>query len=223
MKGILFLIAIFLVSCSNDKSKHTANEPATPPAVTQKADTVSKQNVDSSLVIHPMESMDKVVRDINGHINNIVNSKKIDADFIKIMKVYNQAFMEMAYMETTKGQNATLKRWATEIVADKRAENITLSKMEEKLTSTKLHDDSFYEDINRFLQDSLFLPSTSTLPVDKQFAILLPPHHQRAIDVGRLYLKHSTNAELKAFTQKWIKEYEHNMVRIKPIDEAIKL
>lgn len=138
--------------------------------------------------------MEKVVLDVNEHINNIPKSNNINVDFIKIIKVHNQAIMEMAYMESTKGQNEKLKHRASEILARKRPENIALNRMKGRLNTDDARKDSFYRDISNQLKNKLYLPPTRTLSVDEQFAILLVSHHRTAIEMGRIFLKYSTNS-----------------------------
>ena len=64
---------------------------------------------------------------------------------------------------------------------------------------------------------SLNMSADSTGDVDRDFAALMIPHHQGAIDIARAELKYGHNEELRRLAQDIIMEREHEMSAMQSI------
>ena len=62
--------------------------------------------------------------------------------------------------------------------------------------------------MDKMMQDMMVKP---TGDVDRDFAAMMIPHHQGAIDMARIYLRYGHNAELKRLAKQIIVNQEHEI------------
>lgn len=59
------------------------------------------------------------------------------------------------------------------------------------------------------------MPKTMSGDADKDFAMMMIPHHQGAIDMAKIELQHGKDLKLKAMAEKMIKDQEKEIAELK--------
>lgn len=59
------------------------------------------------------------------------------------------------------------------------------------------------------------MPKTMTGDADKDFAAMMIPHHEGAIDMARIELQHGKDPKLRAMAEKMIKDQEREIAELK--------
>ena len=202
-----FVFAIAIQSCNTESKKETTT---TMDGMAQK-DSMKKDqsNMDET---HNMAAM-KMTGDF-------------DYDFAHTMIAHHQSAVDMAKDIIAKGSNAAVKTMAQNIVIAQEAEilqfkNITANyKMPEmKKEGGEAHNE-LGETMEKMETDMKGITKTGN--ADKDFLLMMIPHHKSAITMSEDELSHGKNLEIKKIAQKImedqtkeIKEFETLLSKIK--------
>ena len=202
-----FVFAIAIQSCNTESKKETTT---TMDGMAQK-DSMKKDqsNMDET---HNMAAM-KMTGDF-------------DYDFAHTMIAHHQSAVDMAKDIISKGSNAAVKTMAQNIVTAQEAEilqfkNITANyKMPEmKKEGGEAHNE-LGETMEKMETDMKGITKTGN--ADKDFLMMMIPHHKSAITMSEDELSHGKNLEIKKIAQKImedqtkeIKEFETLLSKIK--------
>lgn len=146
-----------------------------------------------AVMMRPMESMN--------------TSGDVDTDFASLMIPHHQGAIDMAKIELEHGQNEELKKMARAIV-DSQAKEIEVLKKHAQGGGAGDHaghsgasgGETPSSQLHAIMMRSMKDMST-TGDVDRDFAALMIPHHQGAIDMARIELQHGKDDELKAMAR----------------------
>ena len=205
---IVFALAI--QSCNTESKKET----------TTTMDGMT--NKDSMTMDHKnMEGM----HSMNG-MNGMKMTGDFDYDFANTMVMHHQSAVDMAKEVISKGSNAEVKTMAQNIVTAQEAEiaqfkNITANyKMPEMKEESKEAHNELGETMEKMETKMKGMAKTGN--VDKDFLMMMIPHHESAVTMGEDQLSHGKNLELKKMAQKImedqnkeIKQFEAMLAKMK--------
>ena len=182
--AIVFAFAI--QSCNTESKKETTT---TMDGMTNKDSLKMDQNNKEGM--HSMGSM-KMTGDF-------------DYDFANTMVTHHQSAVDMAKEVIAKGSNAEVKTLAQNVVTAQEAEiaqfkNITANyKMPEMKESKEAHNE-LGEIMEKMETDMKGMAKTGN--ADKDFLMMMIPHHKSAVTMSEEQLSHGKNLELKKMAQK---------------------
>lgn len=186
---ILFALAI--QSCNTESKKET----------TTTMDGMT--NKDSMTMDHKnMEGMHSM--------NGMKMTGDFDYDFANTMVMHHQSAVDMAKEVISKGSNAEVKTMAQNIVTAQEAEiaqfkNITANyKMPEMKEESKEAHNELGETMEKM--ETKMKGMSKTGNADKDFLMMMIPHHESAVTMGEDELSHGKNLELKKMAQKIIED-----------------
>ena len=186
---IVFALAI--QSCNTESKKETTT---TMDGMTNKDSmTMDHKNMDG---MHNMNGM-KMTGDF-------------DYDFANTMVMHHQSAVDMAKEVISKGSNAEVKTMAQNIVTAQEAEiaqfkNITANyKMPEMKEESKEAHNELGETMEKM--ETKMKGMSKTGNADKDFLMMMIPHHESAVTMGEDELSHFKNLELKKMAQKIIED-----------------
>jgi uncharacterized protein (DUF305 family) len=133
-----------------------------------------------------------------------------DNDFAAMMKTHHMGALEMAQLEVAKGQNPQLKQMAQKMIDEQQQE---IAQLNSFLSGHQAHGggDAFYKDVMRQM-NNMKMDMDHSGSMDKQFAQMMIPHHQGAIDMARSYLKSGAHEEqLKTMANKIIQDQQQEI------------
>ncbi len=190
--AIVFAVAI--QSCNTESKKETT----TTMNGMEKKDSMKMDNMDHSNMegMHSMSGM-KMTGDF-------------DLDFANTMAVHHKSAVDMAKEVIAKGSNAEVKTLAQNIVTAQETEiaqfkNIIGNyKMPEMKEENKEAHNELGEVIEKMEKEMKGMTKTGN--ADKDFLMMMIPHHKSAVTMGEDELSHGKNLELKKMAQKIIND-----------------
>ena len=130
-----------------------------------------------------------------------------DNDFAAIMKTHHLGATEMAQAELAQGTNAEMKAMAQKMIDAQQAE---IAELNTFLSGHKTHGggDAFFKEVMGKM-NSMKMDMDMSGSFDKQFAQMMIPHHQEAIDMSKAYIKAGAHEEkLKTMANKIITDQQ---------------
>lgn len=206
MKKALYIagIMLFLSACNNngetgngaDSSNHSSHQgDAT--ASTQSKDTTGLSG----------QSMMSIMQRNMNQMKDMASTGNPDKDFAAMMKVHHMGAIEMAQLELATGTDAQLKQMAQQMIDEQQKE---IAQFDAFLSgqSAEGSDKGFHQEVLSGM-NNMKMDMDHSGSVDQQFAQMMIPHHQGAIDMSRAYLKAGGKEEkLKTMTNKIIADQQ---------------
>ena len=193
---ILILSSAILFACNNNSDSHKAHSDAS-------------INSDSS-----MSTMDTDTNSLMGMMNlnmqqikSTVSTGHPDHDFAAVMKLHHQGAIQMSELELAQGQDSTTKEMARKSMEEQNKEIAILDKYLSGHGDHKGGDTLHRKLIDVINSSPMNMDHSGT--IDRQFASMMIPHHQQAIDMSKAYLNTNPQVqELKSLANKIIESQE---------------
>lgn len=216
MKKALILASVsfaLLFACSNDNSGTGNYHDSTSHSSTteNKANTTQTQTNTANPAgsASMMDLMNMNMQDMKA----VQSTGNPDNDFAALMKVHHMGALEMAQAEIANGTNAEMKAMAQKMVDAQQQE---IAELNTFLSGHEAHGggDAFYKEVMSQM-NSMKMDMDHSGSVDKQFAQMMIPHHQGAIDMSRAYLKAGAHEEkLKTMANKIIADQQKEIAQL---------
>lgn len=193
---IILLSSAILFACNNNSDSHDAH-----------LDT--SHNTDTS-----MGSMETDPNSLMGVMNlnmqqikSTVSTGHPDHDFAAVMKLHHQGAVQMSELELAQGLDSTMKEMTRKSMEEQNKEIAILDKYLSGHGDHKGGDTLHRKLIEIMNSSSMNMDHSGT--IDRQFATMMIPHHQQAIDMSKAYLNTNPQVqELKSLANKIIEEQE---------------
>lgn len=156
-----------------------------------------------------MDMMNKNMQDMKG----VQSTGNPDNDFAALMKVHHMGALEMAQAEIANGTNAEMKAMAQKMVDAQQKE---IAELNTFLSGHEAHGggDAFYKEVMAQM-NNMKMDMDHSGSFDKQFAQMMIPHHQGAIDMAKAYLKAGAHEEkLKTMANKIITDQQKEISQL---------
>jgi uncharacterized protein (DUF305 family) len=196
MKSILLiaLISISFWACNdadNDNSSNTTSTDSVTTSTTNDPDNQSNMNMDTSGMGE--KSMMTMMNSMMDNMKTMQSSGNPDNDFASMMKAHHLGAIEMAQMEVAKGTDAQMKQMAQKMIDDQQKE---VSEFNTFLSGHNAHGggDAFFKEAMSKM-NNMEMDMDHSGSMDKQFAQMMVPHHQSAIDMSKAYIKSGAHEE----------------------------
>lgn len=203
MKNLIAAIAILsfviysLPSCKNANAPAMKKEEPVPMPQAVEPDTkdMSKMN-------------DEMMKSMQGAMTKMTDMKMtgdFDLDFANMMIMHHQAAVDMSGVEISKGTDAQIRTMAQSIITAQKAEIEQMQlfvknyKMPQaKPGHTEMHNE--LAETMKMMQDTLMGIKMSGNP-DKDFVMMMVPHHESAVTMAEDELHHGKSLEMKKLAQ----------------------
>lgn len=175
----------------------------------------TKENNPSQLQPHDQNKMMAIMHLMMNQMDTMQKTKDPEIDFLRMMVIHHQGAINMSNLELQEGKDDSLKRTAQKIINEQQEEilqfNIYLAAntvnnsepafgMEQMDNMMKMGD----------LSDVQFI----TGDIDNDFASLMIPHHQAAIDNAQAYLTYGNDTQAKTWAQKIIDTQKMEIIEL---------
>jgi uncharacterized protein (DUF305 family) len=227
-KSVFFLASLcigtgLLSSCS-DSSKSTETTPATTEISASATSAGSMAGMDHSGMNHGSSaSTSGMMAAMNTMMKNMDACRpagNIDHDFAHMMLAHHQGAVEMSALELKEGQDATLRAMAGKISADQQKEIKDLEAIATRLdgapTNYKPNDpsDPFTSKMKSSMEGMMNM-GQPTGNADADYALLMVPHHQSAVDMAKAEVAHGRDTRLKEMAQQMIDAQQKEIQQFK--------
>ena len=149
-----------------------------------------------------------------------------DYDFANTMLMHHQSAVDMAKDIISKGSNAEVKTMAQNIVTAQEGEIAQLKNIiaNYKMPEMKKENGEAHNELGETMEkmETKMKGMAKTGNADKDFLMMMIPHHESAVTMGEDELSHGKNLELKKMAQKImedqskeIKQFEAMLAKMK--------
>ena len=213
----LFFYAFFssalFVACNNQDADSAASKDSTTTQTSTSVNTTATQppttdtqTTSTANAGSLMDMMHKNMQDMKA----VQSTNNPDNDFAALMKVHHMGALEMAQAELANGSDASLKAMAQKMIDEQQKE---IAELNSFLSGHQAHGggDAFYKETMAQM-NNMKMDMDHSGSFDKQFAQMMIPHHQGAIDMSRTYLKSGAHEEkLKTMANKMIADQQQEI------------
>ena len=166
----------------------------------------------SSDLMAPMTSMMATMKDMK-------MTGDFDYDFANMMISHHQAAIEMAQVEVQKGTDAALKTMAQGMIAAQESEIAAFRDIlkDYKVPATNAKDAHAHGEMTETMDKMMKQMGESKMTgnVDKDFAMMMIPHHEAAVTMSGDELSHGKNLALKKMAQKILEDQTKEIADLK--------
>lgn len=129
-----------------------------------------------------------------------------DHDFTHMMMAHHQGAVDMSAVVLREGKDATIKAMAQKISADQQREIAALEKAATRLDgaaknySPKDPNDKFQQRMDQSMKP-MMMPMTPSGDVDRDYVMMMVPHHQSAVEMAQAEVAMGKDAAVKKMAQ----------------------
>ena len=151
-----------------------------------------------------MESMNGMMASMNA----MKMTGDFDLDFANMMIMHHQAAIDMSEIELTKGSDAQVKTWAQNIITAQKAEIGQMQALAKniKVPEMKKESGEMHNELGETMKMMMAKTRAMTMSgnTDKDFVMMMIPHHESAVTMAEDEISHGKHYELKKMAQKII-------------------
>ncbi len=142
-----------------------------------------------------------------------------DRDFAEMMIIHHQGAVDMSKAELASGKDTVVRNMAAAIMATQEGE---IAKMQNIASgfpapasdvNRAMADDPLMKAMSAMMQASHAIQMTGD--ADKDFVVMMLPHHEGAVEMAKVHLKQGHSAELKHMAQQMIDDQMREISRFK--------
>ncbi|MDZ4792994.1 MAG: DUF305 domain-containing protein [Bacteroidota bacterium] len=207
----LFSAGIFLQSCGNEKNKSVKTNSDTTMSNMEHKDNMDMKNMNNEM----MESMNSMMTKMDA----MKMTGDFDLDFANMMILHHQAAIDMSEVELAKGSDTQAKTWAQNIITAQKAE---IGQMEAllknyKMPEMKKESEEMHNELGETMKMMMDKMKAMTMSgnTDKDFVMMMIPHHESAVTMAEDEISHGKNYELKKLAQKIVADQNKEIKEFK--------
>ncbi len=149
-------------------------------------------------------SMDKSMK----QMKEMKMTGDFDLDFANMMIMHHQAAIDMSEVELAKGSDAQIKTMAQNIITAQKAEIAQLQQFagQHKMTEAKKEHLEKHNELGETMNmmEGKMMAMKMSGNMDKDFVMMMIPHHESAVAMAQNEIAHGKEFELKKLAQKII-------------------
>jgi uncharacterized protein (DUF305 family) len=215
--------ALLLSACDN-KPAETTNTETTTASTDSAAAPGGTAGMDHAGMNHDGATASDMMALMNDMMKSMAAEKpagNTDHDFAHMMMAHHQGAVQMSALELTEGKDATLRAMAEKISADQQQEikalEVVATRLDGAPANYKPQDpaDPFTVKMKASMDGMMQAMGAGSGNVDQDYAALMIPHHQSAIDMARAELSHGRDTRLKEMAQQMITAQQKEIQQFK--------
>ena len=200
----LFVSAYLLQSCDNANNGTTKNELDSSMSNMAQNDSMNSDKMQMNNGM--MQSMSSMM----GKMDQMKMTGDFDLDFANMMIMHHQAAIDMSEVEIAKGTDEQIKTMAKNII---KAQNAEIEQIQAfiknyKMPEAKKKNEEMHNELGKTMKAMMDKMNNihMTGNADKDFVIMMIPHHESAVTMAEDELTHGKQLGLKKMAQKMISD-----------------
>lgn len=209
----LFVSIYFLQSCSNSTNNTSKTDMDT---------SMSNMSQNDSMSSGKMQMENDMMQSMSGTIDKMKDMKMsgdFDLDFANMMIMHHQAAIDMSEVEIAKGTDAQIKTMAQNIITAQKAEIEQMQQFVKnyKMPEAKKESGEMHNELGETMKAMMDKMSSIQMTgnTDKDFVMMMIPHHESAVIMAEDELTHGKQLELKKVAQKMVADQNKEIVEFK--------
>ena len=142
-----------------------------------------------------------------------------DLDFANMMMMHHQAAIDMSEMEIAKGSDGQVKTMAQNIITAQKAEIEQMQQLVKnyKMPEMKKESGEMHNELGETMKAMMdkMMNMTMSGNTDKDFVMMMIPHHESAVTMAEDEISHGKKYELKKLAQKIIADQNKEIKEFK--------
>ena len=217
MKNTIFIIAalfttvLMLQSCGNGNNSSETKETDTSMSQTPKPDTMDMNKMNDDM----MQSMNSTM----AKMKDMKMTGDFDLDFANMMMMHHQAAIDMSEVEIAKGSDTQIKTMAQNIITAQKAEIEQMQQFVKnyKMPEAKMEKGEMHNELGETMKTMMdkMMGMQMTGNTDKDFVMMMIPHHESAVTMAEDEISHGKKLELKKMAQKMIADQSKEISEFK--------
>lgn len=175
----------------------------------------TKENNPSQLQPHDQNKMMAIMHLMMNQMDTMQKTKDPEIDFLRMMVIHHQGAINMSNLELQEGKDDSLKRTAQKIINEQQQE---ISQFNTFLAANTVNNSEpafgMEQMDNMMKMGDLSDVQFITGDIDNDFASLMIPHHQAAIDNAQAYLTYGNDTQVKTWAQKIIDTQKMEIIEL---------
>lgn len=176
-----------------------------------------------------MKMDNNMMASMNGTMNKMHDMKMtgdFDHDFAHMMIMHHQAAIDMSEVEISKGTDASVKSMAKNIITAQKAEIDQLQAFinNYKVPEVKMSDMDMHHELGDGMKTMMDKMNNMKMTgnTDKDFIMMMIPHHECAVTMAEDELTHGKQMELKKIAQNIITDQKKEIADFKKMVSNLK-
>ncbi|MEO7922206.1 MAG: DUF305 domain-containing protein [Chitinophagaceae bacterium] len=198
----LFTAGFLLQSCGNENNNSVKTDTDTTMSNMEHKDNMDMKNMNNEM----MESMNGMMTKMDA----MKMTGDFDLDFANMMIMHHQAAIDMSAVELAKGSDAQIKSWAQNIITAQKAEIGQMQALIKnyKMPEMKKENSEMHNELGETMKTMMDKMKAMTMSgnTDKDFLMMMVPHHESAVTMAEDEISHGKNYELKKLAQKIVED-----------------
>lgn len=211
---VLFVGAHCMQSCNKSKKEMDGSMSDMSQSDTMNSD---KMQMDKGMMSSMSNSMAKV--------NEMKMTGDFDLDFANMMIIHHQAAIDMSQIETVKGENEKIIMMAKNIITAQNAEIEQLRSFVEnyKVPPTKNDRNEMHGELSKTMEGMMTKMNSMKMTgnTDRDFVMMMIPHHESAVKMAQAELLHGKQVKLKKMAEKMISNQSKEIDEFKSLSATM--
>ncbi len=209
---MIFILSV--VYACNNTDKTTANTTIDSSSTSATHENMDHSNMNMDSAGQQGKTMMTMMNGMMDNMRQVKSSGNLHNDFAALMKAHHLGAIEMAQLEVTQGTDAQMKQMAQKMIDDQQKEVTDFN------TLLATHnaggeDETFFAQAMATMTN-MKMEMDHSGSVDQQFAQMMIPHHQSAIDMSKAYLKQPMqDAQIKKMAMNIISSQQKEIGELK--------
>jgi uncharacterized protein (DUF305 family) len=175
----------------------------------------TKEDTLTHLQPHDQNRMMMIMHQMMMNMDTVPKTKDPEIDFLRMMRVHHQGAINMANLELQEGKNDSLKRTAQKIIKEQQAEIADFSAyLATHSANNAVPAFNMETEENMMKMTKTADVQFITGDIDNDFATLMIPHHQGAIENATTYLKYGNDEQVQVWAEKIIKTQKMEIIEL---------
>ncbi len=197
------LLCLYLpLSCSDTNQNASEKDMNGAMNHTEKHDAATTDNMEMDHGM--MQSMKKM----SDEMNAMKMTGDFDLDFANMMIIHHQAAIDMSEVEIANGSDAQVKAMAEKISTAQKSEIEQMQQFvkKHKMSATQMQNNEMHNKLSESMKTMMESMGNMTMTgnTDKDFVMMMIPHHEGAVTMAEDELAQGKHLEMKKMAQKMI-------------------
>ena len=169
-----------------------------------------------------MQMNNEMMQSMNGtmgKMNDMKMTGDFDLDFANMMMMHHQAAIDMSEVEVAKGSDTQIKTMAQNIITAQKAEIEQMQQFVKnyKMPEAKMDKGEMHNELGETMKTMMdkMMNMQMTGNTDKDFVMMMIPHHESAVTMAEDEISHGKKLELKKMAQKMIADQSKEISEFK--------
>lgn len=175
----------------------------------------TKEDTLQHLQDHDANKMMTLMHRMMSQMDTVPKTNDPEIDFLRMMRVHHQGAISMGNLELKEGKNDSLKRMAQKIIKEQQEEITQFS----AYLATHSPNNSVPQFMMEHEESMMKMEKIAdvqfiTGDIDNDFATLMIPHHQAAIENAMTYLKYGNDEQVAVWAHKIIDTQKMEIIEL---------